>query len=87
MCSGYNFLICLPSQKFVFDFYFFGRKQIYIFKRMESWILIKLQCGTTYQWIRLDELYKLKESFFKLVFEILAVNQKFWLKTVKYSKE
>ena len=43
----------------------------------EAWILIKVQC-VIYQWIRLDKLYKLMESFFqisKFVFELLAENR------------
>ena len=42
----------------------------------EAFILIKLQFVLN-QWIRLDKLYKLMESFFsdfKLVFEVFAEN-------------
>ena len=41
-------------------------------------MLIKLR-NVVYQWIRINELYKLMESFFsnfRLVIEILAENQK-----------
>ena len=31
----------------------------------DSWILIKLRC-VTYQWTRLDKLYKLMESFLQI---------------------
>ena len=44
----------------------------------EAWVLIKVQC-VIYQWIRLDKLYKLMESFFKnfeFVFELLTENHK-----------
>ena len=45
----------------------------------KAWVLIKVQC-VIYQWIRLDKLYKLVESFFKnfefvFVFE-LAIDWK-----------
>ena len=32
---------------------------------IEAWLLIKVQC-VIYQWIRLDKLYKLMESFFQI---------------------
>ena len=46
----------------------------------EAWVLIKVQC-VIYQWIRLDKLYKLMESFFKnfefvFFFELLTENHK-----------
>ena len=50
----------------------------------EAWVLIKVQC-VIYQWIRLDKLYKLMESFFKnfefvFVFELLTENHKIFNK-------
>ena len=42
----------------------FDRKQKNIQKNTEAWILIKLQC-VKYQWICLNELYKLMKSFFE----------------------
>ena len=44
----------------------------------KAWITIKVQCST-YQWIRLYELYKLMESFFfkfRICFELMAENWK-----------
>ena len=52
----------------------FGWKPKNIQKNSEAWILIKFQC-VVYQWIRLNELYKVMKRFFsnfKLVFEILT---------------
>ena len=48
--------------KFRIRFRFFGRKSNYFQKNWEAWILIKLQC-VIYQWIRLNELYKLMNFF------------------------
>ena len=51
-------------------------------KNSEAWILIKLQCVLNiYQWIRLNELYKLLESFF----QILNSFSSYWPKFKKYS--
>ena len=49
-------------------------------KNSEAWILIKVQC-VTYQWIRLNELYKQMESFFQISISF----QNYWPKTEKYS--
>ena len=43
-------------------FEFFSRKPKFFQKNREAWIMIKLQC-VVFQWIRLNELYKLMESF------------------------
>ena len=47
-------------------------------KSTEAWILIKLQC-VTYQWIHLNEIYKLMENyFFQLLesfFELVTIFQ------------
>ena len=49
--------------KFRIRFRNFGRKLKNIQKNSEARILITLQC-VIHQWIRLNELYKLMESFF-----------------------
>ena len=42
------------------------------YSNKEVWILIKLQCVILlYQWIRLDKLYKLMETFFFFNFGII----------------
>ena len=54
-----------------------SRKTKNILTNIEAWILNKLQC-VVYQWIRLNELYKLLERFFNVqfVFKFLAENGK-----------
>ena len=59
---------------FEFIFEFLAKNRIIFQRNSETRILIKLQC-VIYQWIRLNELYKLMEklfSNFKFVFEILT---------------
>ena len=53
--------------KFFFKFQIrnFFRKPKNVQKNSVAWILIKLQC-VTYQWICLNELYKIIESFFQI---------------------
>ena len=72
----------LQTNEFFFFFFFLiiDRKPKNIQANSEAWILVKLQC-VIHQWIRLDELYNLiesfiqiSESFFKLTnfFEIIV---------------
>ena len=61
--------------KVFFKFRIFGQKQNFFQKNIEAWILINLQF-VIYQWIRLNELYKLMESFFKFRFQIIGWKQK-----------
>ena len=65
-----------PSFKFQICFQNFGWKPKNIRTNREAWILIKVQCSK-YQWIRLDKLYKLMESFF----QILNQFSNYWPKT------
>ena len=51
---------------FQIRFWINGRKPKDIETNSEAWILIKVQC-VMYQWIHLDKLYKLIESFFKIL--------------------
>ena len=65
---------------------FFGRKQIF-FKRIARRGLVNIdqipfQC-VIYQWIRLNELYKLMKNFF----QILNYFSKFWRKTDNFETE
>ena len=53
--------------KFQISLQNFGRKPKNIQKIREVGILIKLQCFI-YQWISLNKLYKLMESFFQFLF-------------------
>ena len=48
---------------FEFVFWIFGRKPNFFHKNSEAWILIEFQF-VVYQWIRLNQLYKLMERFF-----------------------
>ena len=52
-----------------------SRKTKNILTNIEAWILNKLQC-VVYQWIRLNQLYKLLERYFNVqfVFKFLAKN-------------
>ena len=65
---------------FQISFRNFGRKLKNIETNREACILIKLQC-VIYQWIRLNNLYKLLESFFHISISFLN----YWLETEKYS--
>ena len=47
---------------FDFVFKFFGQRQKFFQKIYEALIFIKLRC-VIYQWIRLNEFYKLMKSF------------------------
>ena len=49
--------------KFQIGFWMNGQKSKNIQTNSDAWILIKVQC-VVYQWIRLDKLYKLIDSFF-----------------------
>ena len=62
----------------------FGRKPKNIQKNSEEWILIKLQY-VVYQWISLNELYKLMKSFFK--FKIIFWNFGRKLKNIWMNRE
>ena len=55
----------------------FDQKPKNIRKNSEAWILIKLLC-VIYQWIRLNEHYKLMESFFSHSFRIFSRKPKFF---------
>ena len=59
-------------------FLIFGWIQKLFQKKSEAWILIKLQC-VIYQWICLNELFKIMETFFSISFS------NYWPKTEKYS--
>ena len=61
--------------EFQIRFLIFVWKPIFFQTNSEAWILIKLQC-VLYQWIRLNELYKLIESFFQIsesFFELVTI--------------
>ena len=51
--------------KFRIHFQLSGRKPKIFQMKAEAWILIKLQC-IIYQWIRLNELYKLMKRFLQI---------------------
>ena len=53
----------LYINEFVYEF--LAKKQKKNQKNSEAWILIKLQC-VIYQWIHLNELYKLMASFLQI---------------------
>ena len=61
---------------FKFIFGIIGEQPKNIQTNSEAWILVKVQY-VIYQWIRLDKLYKLMESFFfqisKLFFESTTI--------------
>ena len=52
-----------------------SRKPKNITRNSEAWILIKVQC-VIYQWIQLDKLYKLMESFFQISISFLNFDRK-----------
>ena len=58
----------------------YGRKPKNIQTNSEAWILIKVQC-VIYQWICLNELYKLRKSFFQISF------WNFWLKIENFGRK
>ena len=73
------------NRKLFSDFEFLARNRIKK-KNSKTWILIKLQC-VLYQWIRLNELYKLMESFFQILnslLKFLAKNQKYFKRIAKH---
>ena len=65
--------------KFWISVWIFYRKQKCFQTNSEAWILIKVQC-VIYQWIRIDKLYKLIESFI----QISNSFSNYWPKTEKY---
>ena len=79
--------------KFQIRFRIFGRKQEIFQMNSEAWILIDQIAMCMYQWICVNELYKLMESFFFqisnsfLIFDrkpkILAENQKIFLRIAR----